>query len=191
MENIKETLTTTVDNDQSARSEYCFVYNRALLKKELNSPVGTFFWMSVIIVSPYFFFPDRAFWHIFLLPFFTFILFSLRLIHCLRLRITINQEGITCKGFLFREIPRFCSWSELSEVEIPPDGRGGYERGRLDFMYRSIKPYSLYIGNSKKPGYIGVGHSLSLEDVLERYVGPIKGLSDAKKYHGAFGVDHD
>jgi len=102
-----------------------------------------------------------------------------------RLSITFNQEGVTSTGFplSYKEIPRQCAWSEFSKIrkmKLPAWSimsiLSGGER-RIVFIPCFGVEYVLPIGNRKRQFYTGVGHSLSIEEALERFVGPIENLS--------------
>ncbi|MDR2016516.1 MAG: hypothetical protein LBP90_02760 [Burkholderiales bacterium] len=192
MKDTGETQSTAFDSDQDTRPEYRFIYNRAELRKEVFSFSGMFLLALAYCTYLYFFDPVR-FGKIFdnlesvvfsFFPIlFLFLLWFFTLTQLSRRGITINREGMACTGFSSREMPRHCSWNEISEIHVNNCEKGLCPQRQLFFIYRSIRQYFLPIGKRKRQFYIGVGHALSLEEAIERFIGPIGILSEAGKNH--------
>ncbi|MDR2015988.1 MAG: hypothetical protein LBP90_00025 [Burkholderiales bacterium] len=192
MENSQEAWSAFDDRDKDKRAEYRFVYNRAEIRKGIIYFLVFFLILLITFSGIYFYFPQAA-GEIFKKKIFIFYVFVVTTIPfaflwlCLpRLSITLNQEGMICAGFWFIRMPRRCAWNELSQIRVNTLstkllGRAKIVVRQLIFIHRFGRQYILPISNRKNTIYVGVGHSLSLEEALEKFVGPVEPLSDEDK----------
>ena len=168
-------------------AEYRFVYNKNEIRRAEAIIYPTLLLMVAAIVFPIFYQKFEYHKLIIVLP--ALILVIIPLLFRLwlpRFSITFNREGIRSTGFLFNQMPRQCAWNEFSRIrrnELPAQSVLSALSGQrqIVFIHRSGQQYVLGIGTSKRPAYVGVGHSLSIEQVLERLIGPIENLGDAEK----------
>jgi hypothetical protein len=192
MKNMEETRSAVSDSEQNELSEYRFVYNRVEVRKATFLYVVLFLIFFALWTYPCFLDPVR--WgkaqEALFIPFFPlaiiFFLLVVSLIGLQRLVIIINQEGITRKGDgliqMPQQMPQHCAWSELSQICATTQTKGILAGRWLVFILHHVgKPYSLFVSNRRRPLYVGVGHSLSLEETLERFMGPMEVLSEAEK----------
>jgi hypothetical protein len=183
MENAGEARLTNAESDQNGRSEYRFVYNRAEIRKETLSSVAGLVILFAFYANFYFFAharwekilndPERLFFFSFPLALVLFWLVRGIFYPRSGVSITINQEGMTCKGFSPRQMPRHCAWDEFSQIDVdyPRESRAPRT---LFFTRYSGKRYRLFYSWRERHQYVGVGHSVSLEDALEQFFGSIK-----------------
>jgi Ca2+/Na+ antiporter len=189
MKDTGETWSTASDSDQNARSEYRFIYNRAEIRKGFFNWVVAFLIVCVLYLSPYFSFSasfsdqwERAPTTLFPAAI-LFLLPGFWLICLLRIGITISQGGMTCTGYWYSSMPRYCAWDEFSKIRT--DYPKGQRVSRMLVFFIScstgLRYFCLDVCNRKRQYYVGVGHSLSLEEAIERFTEPVEVFSDAEK----------
>ncbi|MDR0770773.1 MAG: hypothetical protein LBE75_06195 [Burkholderiales bacterium] len=186
------------DNEQGTRSEYRFIYDRRETKRGFI--IGAIFLLLVLIVLAvirHFGFKANGDVYFILFIFFVsaLLLWSYSF-YRRQLSITLDRKGMTCAGFWFNRIPSYCEWGDFSQVRattVTWKHRGGKtEYRKFVFIHSSGKHYFLTVGSRQVFGgfiktrgsalwHVGVGHSLSLEDAVRRFVGSIETLSEAEK----------
>jgi len=185
MEKPQGEWATDADQFQKPPSEYRFVYNRAATKKEARGNIVGFLLVLIVPTIPFLFGgKNRPFdWYQFAFLFLATLL-GLLFIFFRRPRIVLNQDGMTCEGFLFQDVPHFCAWREISLVRKTPLSTGLFKSSmpqRLVFVRHTGKPFFLDMGSRETASFVGVGHLLSLEEALAHFVGHIEELNDEEK----------
>jgi hypothetical protein len=177
MKDTGEIRSTDSDSEQNARSEYRFVYNLAGVKKlTFYSFAIAFVFLIILFIGVHFFNPVLS-EKIRPGPFFFLIIiltsfFSVRhLKNFSRVSITINREGMTCVGYGFIPLPNYCTWREFAQIRVTTSIWFGR---RLVFIRLNKVQYKLPIGSWKCQFYVGVDHSLSLEEAIEKFAGAIE-----------------
>ncbi|MDR0275421.1 MAG: hypothetical protein LBI48_08810 [Burkholderiaceae bacterium] len=171
-------------------SEYRFVYNQDEIKRATKF---VYPWILFMLMygAAMVFYPKFEYYKLLaLVPFVLTagMVFALYRFYFSRLSITFDQNGMTSAGFwlLSNQMPSRSAWSEFSKI-CKNELSGKFFLNTLSgmhqiiFMHRSGKKYVLVTGSSKGPAYVGVGHSLSIEEVLEKFAGSIQNLSDSEK----------
>ncbi|MCL2297467.1 MAG: hypothetical protein FWC38_01260 [Proteobacteria bacterium] len=188
MENPQKAWETETEGFQPTRTEYRFVY----APKEIKTGFvcGTIFLLIALIAQAVIdhasFQVNEAFRSII---FFLFVSGPLLLVlsfYQQRLSITLDRKGITCKGFWFIRLPRYCEWSDFSQIRATTitwirGWTGETVFRKLVFTHHSGNHYFLTVGGNKRARYVGVGHSLSLEAAVKRFVGSVETLSEEEK----------
>ncbi|MCL2076182.1 MAG: hypothetical protein FWH15_07050 [Betaproteobacteria bacterium] len=191
MENQQETRATNYDlRRRSAEYRFAFDVTSRTQKHILLASVSTLFVGILLFVSFVDHVINRELIVLLVVNLFIITMFCL-LFFVFRPAITINQKGITCInrwGYL-RLMPRHCAWNELSQIRLQihePKLFGQtmpnlIER-KLVFIHRSGKQYLLTVSQGRFPQvFAGIGHSLSLEEAIEEFAGPIVVLGGKEK----------
>jgi len=181
-EDVTETDAET-DTFQRPHIEYRFAYNRAAIRKAILICLGAIPLCLIIPAVIPFFQKGKIFLSIdlfmMILPLFVCLLAVLFILLYRRANITLNQEGITCEGFFWSRIPRHCAWKEISRARTT--SLPIMAQRQLILMRDMGSPIILSISERGIASFIGVGHSLSLEDAVKQFVGSIEELSEEEK----------
>jgi hypothetical protein len=182
MEHVQTTWPVFAGDNQEAPAEYRFVYNLLAFKKKFLPfyLLVIFLWFAGAAVMVFFTSMDSFPFVNFLFFIFylsaTVSLFLVFLFYLPRLSITFNQEGMVCTGFLSTQMPARCAWSELAKIGI--NTLPVFLIRQLVFIHRSGKSWVLLIAMKNVEHFVGVGHSLSIEEALARYTGPALAASE-------------
>ncbi|MDR1849209.1 MAG: hypothetical protein LBQ75_04155 [Zoogloeaceae bacterium] len=181
MENLQATQAIGTNGFPQEQPEYRFVYTRT----EIRKIIFCWFLLVLALLMPHVLLSDMGF----ALPYTTYalmwpvtIIVGAALLFISRLSITLNRDGITCTGFLSNKMPRHCAWNEFSQIRVAISpmlfGKLGQSR-KLVFIHRFGRQYVLSLKTLLiDPVFVGVGHDLSLEEALKRFVGSVEVLSD-------------
>lgn len=166
------------------QKRYRFIYNRSLIWQQ--AVISVVLLIPILITMGIIFnSTDKyvSYWFIIFAIFLPLVTVTIVLFSRFRQVIEIDQQGIHCPGFLnLNGLPKLFAWDELALIRLVSfkllSKQANYA---MLFMPRIGSERILSIEQDQKELYQGKDHSLTLQEAIEAFYGPIQTISDEER----------